>query len=101
MPIYIGNDTRFDSDPLTDAAGVAITTGTVNLSVEKNDALRSETYITAGAMTHIAGGVWRLDVDAAVLVAGIPTDVQKVVVRIDIPGDARWERVVEYIPRTP
>jgi hypothetical protein len=89
---------RFDTEPLTDGNGNPITAGTVTHEVLSLD--RSTTHIAAGAMSHVASGVWRRDEPTAT-VNLIPTTTRKVRRRVKVgsPVIATIERVEDVAIR--
>jgi hypothetical protein len=88
MTIPRDNDTRFETEPLIDGNGNAITVGTVLHAVLSQD--RATTYIADAAMTHVgdggvtkADGTWRRDEPLAT-VNLIPTTAPRVWKRVKV-----------------
>ena len=95
MPLYFGNDNNIWSEPLTDGNGAALTTGTVKAAILSEDG--ETTHIAAAAMTHDAGGVWKLTLESTAIDANIPAGTRKVRIRITIgtDPDATRDRIEE------
>ena len=98
MSILIDNDMRYQTDtdnPLKDGAGLAITTGTVEIEILTVDGV---TVIAAkGVATHIGSpdGTWRRDVPSGTHT--LPAGVKRALVRLTVgsgdPPNATIERV--------
>ena len=101
MALFRGNDTKVSSQAITDAAGAALTTGTVNVLILSEDTLDQDTaptaaqiYVASAAMAHDAAGVWEKTYEAAEIDA-IPAGIIRANVRIEVgsPIDATFNRI--------
>ena len=95
MPLYFANDNNLWSEPLTDGNGAALTSGDVKAAILSEDA--QTVLIAAAAMTHDAGGVWKLTLESTAIDAKITAGTRKVRIRITIgtDPDATRDRIEE------